>query len=338
MQGNKTFARRMCSDARMQVCGVEKMKLLVCGRFLTRALRAAVLLAGIIGIPPMAQAEGRHQEVDVLVLGDSQITFGAGPVLLEFFEMVNASCQQYWPQSYDSGLADHPAVGIIGVRSTSLRSWVSRSDSGKRMICEVDRKWRVNGGSYGVLNQNENHYIQIGQGDAYEFCESGKSPFEAMFSEGYYKPRLLVLTFLGNDAAHWADRPEAALMEVQDTMAQLPPDMPCIFMTTPPVYRQESADVRSRAQDNIIAAFAAAGSRCSVVAGHTDATLALNVGNPQHFRRRASGAVLDPFHPTREAQAQTLMAVSGALCAAIAEQMQQGADSVPELLQPFPMP
>lgn len=282
----------------------------------------AVLLGMALGMPQMAQAERQTRQVDVLVLGDSQITFGAGPVLLSFFEMVNESCARYWPGGYDSGLADHPGVGIIGVRSTSLRSWVSRTESGKRMICEVDRKWRANGGSYGVLNQSENPYIQIGQGADYAFCENGKSAFEAMFAAGYYHPRLLVLTFLGNDADHWAASPEAALMEVRDTMAQLPPDLPCIFMTTPPVYRQATADVRSRAQDNIMAAFAAAGSRCSVVAGHTAETLALNVGNAQHFRRRASGAVLDPFHPTREAQAQTLMAISGALCAAIAEQLQ----------------
>ncbi|MCU0803033.1 MAG: SGNH/GDSL hydrolase family protein [Rhodobacteraceae bacterium] len=290
------------------------------------SFRGAVLfvlacMAGLVALPLAVRADARHQNVDVLVLGDSQITFGAGPVLLSFFEMMDASCRDFWPLGYGSGLSDQPAVGIIGVRSTSLRSWVSRTDNGKQMLCEVDRKWRVNGGSYGVLNRNENPYIQIGQGEAYEFCESGKSAFEVMFADGYYMPRLLVLTFLGNDAPQWAANPETALQEVQDTMAQLPPDLPCIFMTTPPVYRQESADVRSKAQENIMAAFAAAGSRCSVVAGHTDATLALNVGNPRHFRRQASGAVQDPFHPTREAQTQTLTAISGALCAAIAEQL-----------------
>lgn len=259
--------------------------------------------------------------LDVLVLGDSQITFGAGPVLLSFFEMVNERCAGYWPQSYHSVVSEHPAVGVIGVRSTSLRSWVSRTDRGKRTICEVDPKWHVNGGSYGALNANENPYIQIGEGESYQFCESGKSAFEAMFAEGYYAPRLLVLTFLGNDAQQWANNPAAAMDEVQNMMAQLPPDMPCIFMTTPPVYKQAVADVRSAAQENIIAAFEDAGSRCSVVAGHTAETLALNVGNPRHFRRRASGTVLDPFHPTREAQEQTLMAVTGALCSAIAAQL-----------------
>ncbi len=322
VRGDKTFDAEMCSAARMWSCGVEKMIRAVFADIVMRAVPLALACVMAVTGPPIAAwGEGRRQDVDVLVLGDSQITFGAGPVLLSFFEMVNASCRQYWPQGYASRLADHPAVGIIGVRSTSLRSWVSRTESGKRTICEVDRKWHANGGSYGVLNRNENPYIQIGQGAAYKFCESGKSAFEAMFANDYYQPRLLVLTFLGNDAEQWAANPESALMEVQDTMAQLPEDLPCIFMTTPPVYRQETADVRSRAQDNIIAAFAAAGSRCSVVAGHTDETLALNVGNAQHFRRRASGAVQDPFHPTREAQAETLMAVSGALCAAIAEQL-----------------
>jgi hypothetical protein len=268
--------------------------------------------------------EGRAEPppMDVLVLGDSQITFGLAPPLLSFFEMVKASCAGFWSEGYDPGLPDHPAVAVIGVRSTSLGAWVSNTDRGKSAICEEDKKWRVNAGSYGVLNQSENPYIQIGRGADYAFCESGQSAFETMFAEGYYMPRLLVLSFLGNGAERWANDPDAALADVQATMAQLPPDLPCIFMTTSPVFEQRTATLRSHAQENIIAAFNKAGSRCSTVQGHTPETLALNVGNPRHFRRRASGAVRDPYHPTREAQQQVVGILSESICKAIAEQLQ----------------
>ncbi len=273
----------------------------------------------VIGLTGAAQAN--PPPLDVLVLGDSQITFGSGPVLLSFFEMVNKSCQDHWPDTYRSSLSEMPSVGIIGVRSTSLGTWVNTSDRGKGAICDVDPKWHVNAGSYGALNHNENPYIQIGRGDDYQFCQSGKSALQAMFSDGYYAPRLLVLSFLGNEAELWADNPDAALDEVQRMMAQIPPDLPCIFMTTTPVYRQDVATLRTKAQENILAAFEKSGSRCSVVAGHTAETIAMNVGNAEHFRQTTSGAVRDPYHPNRLAQTEAFTALSGAICNAIAEQL-----------------
>ncbi len=295
-------------------------------------LQRVVRGIGLLGFAIAAQITGFASQaradrfaMDVLVLGDSQITFGSAGPLLSFFEMVDKSCGAYWPQGYQSGLPDQPSVGVIGVRSTSLRTWVSRTDRGKSAICDEDRRWRANAGSYGVLNQSENPYVQIGRGAAYNFCQNGQSAFEAMFADNYYAPRLLVLSFLGNGAERWANDPAAALDDVRSTMAQLPPDLPCIFMTTTPVYQQATADLRSRAQDNIIAAFQEAGSRCSIVSGHTAETIALNVGNRQHFRRRISGTVRDPFHPTREAQEAAVGILSEAICHAVAEQLHQPA-------------
>ncbi len=288
--------------------------------FSRQTLTSLLLAATWCGIAAPTTLRANPPALDVLILGDSQITFGSGPVLLSFFEMLEQSCQDYWPDTYRSGLPVQPAVGVIGVRSTSLRAWASRSARGKGTICDVDPKWHVNAGSYGALNANENPYIQIGQGDDYAFCENGKSAFEAMFADHYYAPRLLVLSFLGNGADAWANDPATALADVQSTMEQLPPDLPCIFMTTTPVFRQDTAILREKAQDNILAAFAQAGSRCSVVAGHTPDTIAMNVGNAAHFRRNAAGAVRDPYHPTRAAQTAAVMVLSGAICRAIAEQ------------------
>jgi hypothetical protein len=134
-------------------------------RALTGSIAAPLCAASTLCIIGMAGAvRANPPPLDVLVLGDSQITFGSGPVLLSFFEMLEKSCQDYWPDAYRSGLPVQPAVGIIGVRSTSLGAWVSRSARGKGAICDVDPKWHVNAGSYGALNANENPYIQIGQG------------------------------------------------------------------------------------------------------------------------------------------------------------------------------
>jgi hypothetical protein len=292
---------------------------------LRRALTCCVWLLGSVATAQLLDvarpARADELPTDVLVIGDSQITFGSGLPLLSFFEMINKSCQDFWPAGYERLLPDRPSVGIIGVRSTSLGAWVSRTDRGKSPICDEDPKWHANAGSYGVLNDAENPYIQIGQGEEYAFCESGKSAFEAMFAEGYYAPRLLVLSFLGNEAELWANNPDAALKEVRSTMDQLPPDLPCIFMTTPPAFGQDTATLRGHAQDNIIAAFDLAGSRCSIVPGHTAETLALNVGNAEHFRRRGSGTVRDPYHPTREAQEAAVGVLSSAICTAVAEQL-----------------
>jgi hypothetical protein len=302
-------------------CGLGGGSRLIAGRPFAGQIRllACAMVALLPGFAPQARADTRS--MDVLVLGDSQITFGLAAPLLSFFEMVDASCAGFWPPGYDPDLPDHPTVGVIGVRSTSLGAWISRTDRGKSTICDEDKKWHVNAGSYGILNDSDNPYIQIGRGADYAFCQSGQSAFETMFADGYYMPRLLVLSFLGNGAERWADDPDAALADVRATMAQLPPDLPCIFMTTTPVFEQRTATLRSRAQDNIIAAFQQAGSRCSIVEGHTPETLALNVGNPQHFRQRASGAVRDPYHPTREAQQEAVAVLSGAICSAIAEQL-----------------
>jgi hypothetical protein len=278
---------------------------------------AAPLLMAQLALPVRADAPA----MDVLVLGDSQITFGLAPPLLSFFEMPVAHCAAYWPQGTRVDLPDEPTVGVIGVRSTSLGSWISRTDRGKSALCDVDKRWRANAGSYGVLNSSENPYVQIGRDRNLDFCESGQSAFETMFQHEQYMPRLLVLSFLGNGAERWASDPAAALADVQSTMAQLPADLPCIFMTTTPVYHERTAVLRSRAQDNIVAAFRQAGSRCSIVQGHTPETLALNVGNPRHFRQRSSGAVRDPYHPTREAQQAAVNLLTGAICGALAEQL-----------------
>lgn len=258
---------------------------------------------------------------DILILGDSQITFGSGPVFQEFFSNIERHCSPTPQQAASLARLDQQRVATIGIRSTSLPSWIARRGSNKGAICDIDPTWGVNGGSYGFLNQTGNKYIQVGRGSAYQYCASGQSAFEHMFRDDYYRPSLLLMTFLGNSARRWADDPQAAIRDVREMTAQLPDGQPCIFMTTAPAYRQDIVDRRHQAQTNLEAAFVATGSHCSFVQGSTPETIAANVGNRRHFRQRDNGSVKDPFHPNRRASERFFEIEGDAICNAIFEQL-----------------
>jgi hypothetical protein len=248
---------------------------------------------------------------DVLILGDSQLTFGAGEAFLDELAAMTGKC----------GLGAEATAGVIGVRSSAITSWTGTSKSAKGAICDVDPKWKVNAGAYGTLSQGENPYVQIGKGDQFQFCRPGVSPLEAVFAEGYYAPDLVIFFMMGNATERWASDPGAALQDVRALMADLPPDQPCIFMTSAPPYKEKAVRERQKAQDNIERAFAMAGSHCSFVPGFTAATIAENQGNAANFRRNGSGKVKDPYHPTEAGARRFLKLQRPALCAAISAQL-----------------
>ncbi len=255
-----------------------------------------------------AEAQGSP---DILVLGDSQLSFGAGKAFVSLFDALKGDC----------GLARDTTVGVIGVRSSTLLSWTSKGKAAKGAICDVDPKWKVNAGAYGALSQGENPYVQIGRGDQFQFCSPERSPLEAVFHDGYYRPQLVLMFLMGNATERWADSPEAAVQDVRSFLADLPKGQPCIFMTSAPPYGEKSVRLRQKAQDNIQAAFAKVGGQCSFVPGFTAKTVAENMGNAANFRRQASGKVKDPFHPTEDA-ARTFMALQrDAICKAVAAQL-----------------
>jgi hypothetical protein len=254
----------------------------------------------------VASAQNKFQSPDVFVLGDSQLSFGAGVAFIEFLKKNQKAC----------GLNPNWSIGVLGVRSSSLRAWTAKDGAGKKAICDVDPKWKVNAGSFGVINKTANKYVQIGQGDAYQFCETGKSPFEAMFADGYYKPKIFVMAFLGNATERWAKSESDALDDVKRTMLEIPNDMPCIFMTTAPGYTGKINGERQKAQDNIEKAFQKAGKRCSFVQGYTPDTITANQGNPSKFRLKADGTVKDPYHPTENSAREFLSLIRGSLCGA----------------------
>lgn len=248
---------------------------------------------------------------DVLILGDSQLTFGAGEAFLDMLADMAGSC----------GLGPDATTGVIGVRSSAITSWTGTSKAARGAICDVDPKWKVNAGAYGTLSQGENPYVQIGKGAQFQFCRPGLSPLQAVFADGYYAPDLVIFFMMGNATERWAGDPAAALQDVRALLADLPPDQPCIFMTSAPPYKEKAIRDRQQAQDNVEAAFAKAGRQCSFVPGFTPQTIAENQGNAANFRRNASGKVKDPYHPTEAGARRFLKLRRGALCAAMATQL-----------------
>ena len=277
--------------------------------------RLAAFAFAAIGLflPVETQAQTQASP-DILVLGDSQLSFGAGKAFVAILDDLRGAC----------GLSQDTTVGVIGVRSSSLQSWTSRGRAAKGAICDIDPKWKVNAGVYGLLSTGANPYVQIGQGERFQFCRDDLSPLQAVFHEGYYQPKLLIMFLMGNATRRWAASAEAALQDARAFVADLPVGQPCIFMTSAPTYGEKSVRLRQAAQANIEAAFAAIGGQCSFVAGLTPETIRENLGNAANFRRSASGKVKDPLHPT-EAAAHRFMALQrDTLCRALSTQLAEG--------------
>jgi hypothetical protein len=274
--------------------------------------RVAALAIAAMGLFLHGEAMAQTQtSPDILVLGDSQLSFGAGEAFVTILEELRGAC----------GLSRDTTVGVIGVRSSSLQSWTSSGRTAKGAICDIDPKWKVNAGAYGLLSQGANPYVQIGQGERFQFCHDGLSPLQAVFNDGYYQPKLLIMFLMGNATRRWAASAEAALQDARAFIADLPADQPCIFMTSAPTYGEKSVRLRQVAQANIEAAFATSGGQCSFVAGLTPETIRENLGNAANFRRSASGRVKDPLHPTESAARRFMSLQRDALCAALSAQL-----------------
>ena len=282
------------------------------------------MLFGFTASAETQQAIGKFELPDILILGDSQITFGAGPAYLDFFQNLEKNCVPNPRQSKQLKMLMLGSVGVIGVRSTSLRSWTTRAGKAKGAVCDVDPKWNVNAGTYGIINKTKKPYVQIGKSKQYQFCKKNLSPFEALFQSGYYDPSLLVLSFLGNSTKQWANQPKSALRDVKKTIKQLPADLPCVFITTAPPYAKKSVDLRLKAQENLKAAFNQTGNRCSFVEGLNSDTIAANLGNKRHFKHKKFGAVKDPFHPNKRGAKKFFALKKKNICTAIFTQLADG--------------
>ena len=258
---------------------------------------------------------------DVLVLGDSQISVSAGPSYQKFFSNLPAICNVNESPASAASDIDFTQTASLGVRSTSLHSWVARSGAAKGSICDVDKKWGVNAGAWGIGGHSKRKYIQIGKGKDYKFCKPKTSAFESMFAKGYYNPKLLVMAFLGNSADRWARSKKNALRDVNATLEQIPEDTACIFMTSAPVYSKRVNDMRVKAQKNIAEAFRETGNRCAVVEGITPKVRSEIEGNKAYFRKTKSGKIADKFHPNANAIKKFVKYNTPALCRAVHKQL-----------------
>ena len=233
--------------------------------------------------------------VDLIILGDSQLAFGSGPAMLGFFDQFSANCA-------DTGLApdrlkavDAMSVGILGVRATGLRMWLSRTPKATRMICVRDPKGLSNASTYGGLRYRNSRWAQIGDSPHHQFCGNARSPLENIFAELPNTPKLVIFHFLGLSTFDWLDRAKLK-RDLSRLEEQLPDETACLFLTTIPTYSVRINRPRRRAQQALAGALAETGSRCGFVAGHTARTLRACEKNRAYFRKRRNGSVKDPYH------------------------------------------
>lgn len=290
------------------------------GEFLKKIKITAVIFSLLTITNSASRAEG-FKSPDILILGDSQLTFGMGRAFHDFFKNIKTHCSPTSTQKRNLKKLGSMSVNVIGVRSSSLQTWSARGGKAKAKMCKVDPNWKINARVYGGRGQNKGIYVQIGEGAAYNFCQRRKSAFEAMFSEDYYNPKLLIMSFLGNSDKRWAENKAKAKRDIQKTMQQLPPNLPCIFMTTAPVFKKKTIDLRLRAQKNAKEAFRETGSRCTFIEGLTPNTVGASLGNKKHFRLNESGSVKDPFHPNKAAARNFFSIKKKNICNAIFNQL-----------------
>ena len=173
----------------------------------------------------------------------------------------------------------------------------------------------MNAGVYGLNGDPRRQFVQVGRDPGLDFCAPGRSVFETLFARPRPLPKLVVLAFLGNAADRWANNPRLARLDAQETLAQIPAAVPCVFLTTAPVFEPATNDLRMKAQDNIAQAFR--GSRCRVVRGLTPALRKAVEGEPMYFRQNDLGEVTDPLHPNAEATQMFVTQNTRKLCKAI---------------------
>jgi hypothetical protein len=266
----------------------------------------------------------KNYSPDILVLGDSQISFGAGKVYLEFFDELMRDLPNLTQNQNVLKTFKNSQTAAIGVRSTSLVNWTKQEEGKiKDVICKIDKRWGVNAGVYGIEGNKNRVYVNMGQGEAYQICKPGISAFEAMFADEYYKPKLLVLAFLGNSAERWAKDQNSAIADVKATMRQIPSNILCIYLTTSPSYDKATNALRWVAQANIKQAFETHSSRCTFVEGFTLETVKAAEGNKAFFKTNDEGVVTDIHHPNLKAARKFFELRKQDLSRAVIEQIEK---------------
>ncbi|MGI9409118.1 MAG: hypothetical protein ACR2OV_03525 [Hyphomicrobiaceae bacterium] len=261
-----------------------------------RCSTASALLISLFVSIGTASAQ-TFRSPDIFVLGDSQLAFGAGPAIFEFFQNFSENCSQYDNSDELTSDISMMRVGVMGVRSTSIHSWVSREWKYKKFVCQPDPKWQVNARLYGWPKRTDGTYVQLGRARGFRICKQKKSALEVMFKKSAPAPKLLLLFFTGNSVHRWANAHKLTVKDIRRLHQQMPASSACIIMTTVPTYRRKDNRLRMKSQIGLRRAIEAVGSRCIFIPGYNKKTVATFQNNRQYYRRRKSGSVKDPYHP-----------------------------------------
>ncbi|MEL6288503.1 MAG: SGNH/GDSL hydrolase family protein [Pseudomonadota bacterium] len=256
---------------------------------------------------------------DILVIGDSQLSFGSGKQMLAFFERFATGCAAHVEDKKLRQRIERMKTQMLGVRSSSLQSWTSRKGAAWRALCRKDKTWGVNTSVWGHNATPGVLYHQIGEGRRFNFCRAGRTPLQNMLREDYYTPELVFFYLLGNGAGRVARNPKAAGEDVSRLVAQLPPTTKCIFMSTAPIHTPRRNRTRAAAQRNLAAAFEGTGQRCRFLPALTPEAIAAIQGKTKYFPRRKDGRLKDPFHPDKRATKKFLSIVKPKMCRMLAD-------------------
>lgn len=284
-------------------------------KLLTGATTCALII--LSGTLTFAQS---LQKSEILVIGDSQIAFRGGETFLDYFNKFVNNCSKLLPhRKADFDRFKDGAVGVVGVRSTSINGWVAKDGRAKDDVCEPEKSWPVNARGFGTLHHLSKSFVQVGEDPAYPLCVNGLSPLEALFDHLETRPKLLVLTFLGKTTKIWAKDAETAKRDAVALAAQVPRDTPCVFVTTAPSFRPPVNVERYQAQEHFIDALKEQKMACKPVRGLTLKTLARLENMPLFFKQDVLGFIRDPFHPNDDGIKAYLNAIEPSLCAAISK-------------------
>jgi hypothetical protein len=267
-----------------------------------------------------ASAKAKAQApVDLLVIGDSQISFGSGPAFEAFFADFATHCADADITAQQRMAVSDLKVGMVGVRSTGLTTWLARSNRGKRMMCvrDPDPRGLVNASVWGAMQRNQKQrWVQIGDAPGYRYCKQGQSTLRAMLATFPRPPKLIMFHVMATDSFRWTT-PKRIEDDLKRLEADLPNKTACIYFTTAPTYRTSVNARRVRAQAKLAAAISKTGSRCRLINGLTPATRKAFEGNAAFFYRHKSGRVRDPYHPTNAAARVYLKRHAKAVCKAV---------------------
>jgi len=276
------------------------------------AMAICATAVAAVGAPRAAEA----RKVDIVMLGDSQLSFGSGPAFENFFSDFSKRCAGLGLDEDVLAMVDDMRVGIMGVRSTGVHSWVAKSRRGKRMVCERDPAPNslVNASAYGALRFG-NKWVQIGSSRHHRFCRSRQSPLQVMLSEKLYRPKLAIFHFLGLNAYRWRN-PANARKDIAALVAQIPKETRCVFFTTIPTYRRSLNKPRWIAQRHLKAELARTGNRCVFIPGLTKKTARTFEGRSKYFYTKR-GRVRDPYHANPAGSERFIQIRGQDFCAAI---------------------